>query len=52
MLHGLDIFLSEHLGTPVVLAEDPITCVVRGTGLALEMLDSIQDTLIGSKKSS
>ncbi|WP_281391272.1 rod shape-determining protein MreB [Alkalicella caledoniensis] len=52
MLHGLDVFLSEHLGSPVILAEDPITCVVRGTGLALEVLDSIQDTLVGSKKSS
>lgn len=52
MLHGLDIFLAERLGSPVLLAEDPITCVVRGTGLALEMLDAIQDTLIGSKKSS
>lgn len=52
MLNGLDIFLSEHLGTPVILAEDPVTCVVRGTGLALEMLDAIKDTLIGSKKSS
>lgn len=51
MLHGLDIFLSERLGTPVMLAEDPITCVVRGTGLALEMLDIMQDTLVGSKKS-
>ena len=52
MLHGLDVFLSEHLRSPVILAEDPITCVVRGTGLALEMLDSIQDTLVGSKKKS
>ncbi len=52
MLHGLDTFLSEKLGSPVFLAEDPITCVVRGTGLALEMLDTIQDTLVGSKKSS
>ena len=35
-LRGLDRFLSMHTGIPVVVADDPQTSVVRGTGLALE----------------
>ncbi|WP_353893144.1 rod shape-determining protein MreB [Proteinivorax hydrogeniformans] len=51
MLHGLDTFLTEKLRCPVFLAQDPISSVVRGTGIALEMLDNIMDTLTSSKKS-
>jgi len=31
--------LAEETGLPVLVAEDPLTCVVRGSGLALEHLD-------------
>ncbi|WP_350343515.1 rod shape-determining protein MreB [Proteinivorax tanatarense] len=50
LLHGLDTFLTDKLQCPVFIAEDPISSVVRGTGIALEMLDNIMDTLASSKK--
>lgn len=49
LLHGLDIFLSEKLGAPVIIAENPISCVVNGTGRALELLDYIKNTLVSDK---
>ncbi|RLA22308.1 MAG: rod shape-determining protein [Gammaproteobacteria bacterium] len=39
LLKGLDKLLSEETGLPVVIAEDPLTCVARGGGRILEMLD-------------
>lgn len=39
LLHGLDKLLSEELRVPVLVAEDPMTCVARGTGLMLDNLD-------------
>jgi rod shape-determining protein MreB len=31
----------EETGLPVVVAEDPLTCVVRGCGIALERVDKL-----------
>ena len=39
LLRDLDKLLAVETGLPVVLAEDPITCVAHGGGIALEMLD-------------
>ncbi len=39
LLRNLDKLLSEETGLPVVIAEDPLTCVARGGGRALEMMD-------------
>lgn len=39
LLRDLDRLLSEETGLPVIIAEDPLTCVARGGGKALEMLD-------------
>jgi len=39
LLRDLDRLLSEETGLPVIIAEDPLTCVARGGGRALEMLD-------------
>lgn len=49
LLHGLDVYLSQRLGTPVIIAENPISCVVNGTGRALELLDYIKETLVNDK---
>ncbi|MBC7484847.1 MAG: rod shape-determining protein, partial [Rhizobacter sp.] len=35
LLRDLDRLLSEETGLPVLVAEDPLTCVVRGCGMAL-----------------
>ena len=39
LLKDLDRLLMEETGIPVVIAEDPLTCVARGGGKALEMID-------------
>ncbi|MBP5244421.1 MAG: rod shape-determining protein [Succinivibrio dextrinosolvens] len=40
LLHNLDKLLREETGIPVTIAEDPLTCVARGGGKALEMYDA------------
>ena len=39
LLRDLDRLLSEETGLPVLVAEDPLSCVVRGCGMALDHLD-------------
>jgi rod shape-determining protein MreB len=39
LLRNLDRLLMEETGLPVIIAEDPLTCVARGGGRALEMMD-------------
>ena len=39
LLRNIDILLSKESGVPVIIAEDPLTCVARGGGEALEMID-------------
>ncbi|MEM7363491.1 MAG: rod shape-determining protein [Pseudomonadota bacterium] len=41
LLRGLDQLLSSETGLPVILAEDPLTCVARGGGKALELMDEL-----------
>ncbi len=43
LLHDFDRLLSEETGLPVLIAEDPLTCVVRGCGIALEHLDQYEN---------
>ena len=40
LLHNLDKLLREETGIPVTIADDPLTCVARGGGKALEMYDT------------
>ncbi|WEG16761.1 rod shape-determining protein [Alkalihalophilus pseudofirmus] len=39
LLHGIDQLLAEELKLPVLVAEDPMHCVAKGTGIMLENLD-------------
>lgn len=39
MLHGLDDLLADELKVPVLVAEEPMMCVVKGTGIMLDYLD-------------
>ncbi len=50
LLRGLDRLLREEIGIPVQVAEDPLTCVARGTGMALEALDELGKVLTSSKR--
>ncbi len=39
LLRNFDKFMTEVIGVPCHVAEDPLLCVVRGTGVALENID-------------
>ncbi len=39
LLRDLDRVIMEETGLPVIIAEDPLTCVARGGGRVLEMID-------------
>ncbi len=41
-LRGLDRYIAMHTGVPAVVADDPQTSVVRGTGLALEHFEVLK----------
>jgi rod shape-determining protein MreB len=41
LLKDLDKMISEETGLPVIVAEEPLTCVVRGCGMALERLEGL-----------
>jgi len=44
LLRGLDRLLADETGMPVHVAEEPLTCVARGTGLALEMVSVLSSS--------
>ena len=46
LLSGLDHRVAEATQMPVHVANDPLTCVVRGTGVVLEELDIMQEVLV------
>ncbi len=46
LLRGLDKLLQEATHMPVYIAEDPLSCVARGTGQVLENLDHLQEVLL------
>lgn len=47
-LKNLDILLREETGLPVVVAEDPLSCVVLGSGAVLDQLDLLRQVAISS----
>ncbi|MBI2633996.1 MAG: rod shape-determining protein [Parcubacteria group bacterium] len=48
LLRGLAERIADETGVPVKVAEDPLTAVVRGTGLILEDLDSLSEILVST----
>ncbi|MCM3714317.1 rod shape-determining protein [Halalkalibacter oceani] len=46
LLHGIDQLLAEELKVPVVVAEEPMHCVAKGTGIILENLDRMSNKKI------
>ncbi len=42
LIRNLDVLIREETGMPVVIADDPLTCVVLGTGKALDQLDRLK----------
>jgi len=50
LLAGLDQLLAHETLMPVCVAEDPLTCVVRGTGIVLEEIDTLNRVLLRSRR--
>ena len=46
LIRGLDKLIERETKMPVYLAEDPLTAVVRGTGIILEDIDNLRDVLV------
>lgn len=46
LLRGLDKLLTTQTKMPVVIADDPLTAVARGTGAVLEDIDVLKDVLV------
>ncbi len=46
LLQNLDVLLREETNLPVVISDDPLTCVVRGSGKALEYLHKYRGVTI------
>jgi rod shape-determining protein MreB len=49
LLRDLDKMISEQTGIPVIVAEEPLTCVARGGGIALDILDKYDVDLLSTE---
>ena len=52
LLVGLNKVIAQATQTKVHIADDPLTCVVRGTGVVIEDLDNLREVLIPSTLST
>ncbi|MDD2212880.1 MAG: rod shape-determining protein, partial [Clostridia bacterium] len=50
LLHGVDKRIEEKTGIPVIIAEDPMSCVAIGTGKALNSIDMLENNRLNQKK--
>ena len=49
LLIGLDKRVAEATQMPVHVADDPLTCVVRGCGKVLEELDTLERVMVSEQ---
>ncbi|EKD44030.1 MAG: hypothetical protein ACD_72C00025G0003, partial [uncultured bacterium] len=49
MLRNLDELVAQSTGVPTYLAEEPLLCVAKGTGIALDNLDSYKRSILATK---
>ena len=49
MLRNFDQLIAQATGVTTVIADDPILCVARGTGVALENLDLYKKSILATK---
>jgi len=48
-LRNLDRLVAEATGVPTYVADDPVLCVVKGTGIALENLESYKRSILATR---
>ncbi len=46
LLKGLDVYIREETSLPIIIAEDPLTCVVIGAGKVLDDLDILKKVMM------
>ncbi len=49
MLRNLDHYIAAAVGVPCYVAEEPLLCVAKGTGVALDHLDSYKKSILSIK---
>ncbi|MEK7467115.1 MAG: rod shape-determining protein [Planctomycetota bacterium] len=49
LLRGIKTAITREIDIPVVIAEDPLTAVARGTGVILDNLDRLRDSIESSE---
>ncbi|MDD5291151.1 MAG: rod shape-determining protein [Patescibacteria group bacterium] len=49
LLRNIDQLLSRTTGVPVYVADEPLLCVAKGTGIALDNLDSYKRSILATK---
>ena len=50
LLRNMDKLISQKIEMPVYVAEQPLECVVKGTGKTLADLEKLRDVLINARK--
>ena len=50
LIKGLDERIKKETGLPVIVADDPLTAVIRGVGIVLENLSKYQQVILKAKK--
>jgi rod shape-determining protein MreB len=50
LLHGLNRMLEKRTGIPTYIAEDAISCVAKGTGMALEHIDILEKSMMTQRR--
>jgi len=46
---NIDILIAQVTGVPSFIAEDPLLCVAKGTGVVLENLDAYKKSIMIKK---
>lgn len=52
LLKGLDVLIKQETKIPVHITDDPLTAVVRGTGIVLDDLENLKEILASSSDDS
>jgi len=50
MLKNMDVLISQTIGVPCYVADDPLRCVIKGVGEVLKNLDLYKRTILATKK--
>lgn len=51
LLYGMDKIISEKTGIPVIMSNEPVSCVARGTGKALEDIHLMENNILEDNSS-